>query len=141
MSSKPIPSTEARDLRALLAVVLEALTLPYDSPDYDRRVLERAALARTTVGPALAEASADLGWNVDYLQQKLAAEEAEAAERERNRCRRCSTPFDPADTRFDGRARHGDSPWCRWCVDACHEGSAEHVCMICDPKRYGGEGR
>ncbi|GAB2960714.1 hypothetical protein [Streptomyces heilongjiangensis] len=134
----PTSPGDARDLRQLLAVVLDALTLPYDTPDYDRRILDRAAQARTVVGAALDEAPSDLGWNTDYLRQKLTAEETEAAERERNRCRRCSTPFDPADTRHDGRARHGDTPWCRWCVDGCHDGGAEHVCLICDPARYGG---
>jgi hypothetical protein len=72
---------EARDLRALLSAVLDALTLPFDTPDYERRILDRAALARTTVGPALAEAPADLGWNADWLRSKLRAEETQAAER------------------------------------------------------------
>jgi hypothetical protein len=75
------PTTEARDLRQLLAVVLDALTLPYDTPDYDRRILERAALARTVTSAALAEAPADLAWNADYLRQKLTAEESEAADK------------------------------------------------------------
>lgn len=38
-------------------------------------------------------------------------------------------------------AAEQDTPWCHSCVDNCHDGSAEHVCVICDPQRYGGEGR
>jgi hypothetical protein len=138
MSEKPDTTGEASDLRALLAAVLDAVTLPYGAADYDQRVLDRTALARTVVGAALAEAPDSLGWNTDYLRKKLAAEQAEADEREKNRCQRCRRPFDQGDTAFDGRARHRDTPYCRGCVDACHDGSAEHVCVICDPKRYGG---
>ncbi|MBZ3907320.1 hypothetical protein [Streptomyces griseiscabiei] len=138
MSEQTTNPGNAHDLRALLAVVLEALTLPYGADDYDRRILERAALTRTVVAAALAEAPADLAWNADYLSGKLAAEQADAEEREKNRCGRCRKPFDQDDTAFDGRARHADTPHCRGCVDNCHEGSAEHVCVICDPKRYGG---
>lgn len=53
-------------------------------------------------------------------------------------CARCRTPFDPADTRSDGRARHRLSDYCRRCISNCHEGGAEHVCVICDPARYRG---
>ncbi|MFF1732037.1 hypothetical protein [Streptomyces sp. NPDC058247] len=128
-------------IRELLDVVLDALTLPYDAPDYDRRILDRAATAHTVARATLDEDPADVGWNVDYLRQKLAAEQTAAEARERNRCRRCLTRFALDDTRFDGRARHRDTPWCRRCVDNCHEGSPEHVCLICDPARYGGEPR
>lgn len=65
----------------------------------------------------------------------------EQLSRAENQCRRCRRPFNPTDTRFDGHARHKDSPWCRRCVDNCHDGGAEHVCLICDPQRYGGEHR
>ena len=138
MTAKPT-ATEARDLRTLLNTVLAALTLPYDTPDYDQRILRRAALARTLAGAALAESTASLGWSTDYLRQQLTAEQHDADERTKNRCQRCQTPFDPADTRFDGRARHTDTPFCRSCVDNCHDGGTEHVCVICDPQRYGGE--
>ncbi|MFF3511569.1 hypothetical protein [Streptomyces sp. NPDC002573] len=47
-------------------------------------------------------------------------------------CGKCRQPFDPADPRFDGHARHGDTPFCRRCVDACHESTdAFHACAIC----------
>ncbi|MBT2673973.1 hypothetical protein J7E95_24760 [Streptomyces sp. ISL-14] len=141
MTRKLTPSMEARDLRALLQVVVEALTLPHDLGDYDARILRRASLARVVAGEALAEQPSNLGWNVDYLRNRLIAEQAEADEREKNKCGRCRRPFDPNDTRFDGHARHKDTPWCRSCVDNCHDGGTEHVCVICDPARYGGERR
>jgi hypothetical protein len=46
-------------------------------------------------------------------------------------CGACAVPFDPADTRFDGHARHGETSWCRSCIDRCHEGDADHRCPIC----------
>jgi hypothetical protein len=63
--------------RELLAAVLEALTLPYDADGYDRRLLERAAWAKTALKGALNEDPADIGWNADYLRGRLRAEEAE----------------------------------------------------------------
>ncbi|MGW0821809.1 hypothetical protein [Streptomyces sp. NPDC002845] len=138
MTKKPTPSSEARDLRALLETVVEALTLPRDLDAYDTRILRRASLVRVLVRETLTDGPDRLGWNLDYLRQQLAQEDTEAAEREKNKCRRCGTPFNPADTAFDGRARHNDSPWCRRCVDICGDGGTEHVCVICDPQRYGG---
>lgn len=128
--------------RQLLLAVVDALTLPYGVPDYDQRILARGAEARSVAAAALTEDPADLDWNTAYLRRKLAAEETAAAEREKTRCQRCLRDFDLADTRFDGHARHKDSPWCRWCVDRCHESTdAFHVCRICDPARYGGGAR
>jgi hypothetical protein len=72
---------DAHDLRALLAVVLDALTLPYDTARYDQRLTERAMWARTAVKGALEEDPADVGWNADWLRSRLRAEEAEAADR------------------------------------------------------------
>jgi hypothetical protein len=47
-------------------------------------------------------------------------------------CGKCKRPFDPADTRFDGRARYHLTPYCRGCVDRCHDNeSADHRCVIC----------
>ncbi|MGJ5826037.1 hypothetical protein [Streptomyces ossamyceticus] len=72
---------DARDLRNLLQAVLEAVTLPYDTAEYARRMEERAGWVRATVQGALAEDPADIGWNADYLRGRLRAEETEAAER------------------------------------------------------------
>lgn len=47
-------------------------------------------------------------------------------------CVKCRQTFDPADTAFDGRARSGETPFCRRCVDRCHESTdAFHACAIC----------
>ncbi|MFJ8603411.1 hypothetical protein ACIREM_32835 [Streptomyces shenzhenensis] len=141
MTKTPTPSTEARDLRALLETVVQALTLPYDLDDYDARILRRADLVRVLVREALAEQPGNLGWNLVYLRNQLNAEHVEATQRGKNRCGLCRHPFDATDTRFDGHARHAETPWCRSCVEHCHEGGAEHVCAICDPARYGGGAR
>lgn len=62
-------------VRDVLAVVLDALALPHDTPDYGRRILDRAALARTVATAALAENPADLGRTVACLRSKLRAEQ------------------------------------------------------------------
>jgi len=83
----PRPSAPAsspgdpRDLRNLLEAVADALTLPYDTPDYARRILDRTAWARSVVTAALAEDPRDLGWNVDYLRSKMTVEQAAADKR------------------------------------------------------------
>ncbi|APY88206.1 hypothetical protein DCW30_05695 [Streptomyces alfalfae] len=47
-------------------------------------------------------------------------------------CRKCRTPFDPADHRFDGRAQYRDTPYCRSCTDFCQDTEiADHRCVIC----------
>ncbi|MET8982115.1 hypothetical protein ABZX85_41685 [Streptomyces sp. NPDC004539] len=128
---------QAADLRALLEGVRDALTLPFDVPDHDRRMLDRAALVRVLLNSALDEHLADIGWDTGCLKRGVLQEEQDAAEREANRCRRCRRPFEGDDTRFDGRARHRDTPWCRSCIDTCRDGGPSHTCGICDPSRYG----
>lgn len=55
-------------------------------------------------------------------------------------CGRCRKPFDPTDTTFDGQARQGVTPFCRRCVDRCHESEdAGHRCPVCSP--LGGDAR
>jgi hypothetical protein len=70
-----VSGQEARDLRELLAAVVEALTLPHELEDYDARILRRASLARVVAREALAEKPDSVGWNADYLRVKLRAEE------------------------------------------------------------------
>ncbi|MEV6537445.1 hypothetical protein AB0M86_49465 [Streptomyces sp. NPDC051639] len=70
-------SAEASDLRALLEAVCEALTVPGDDVD-DRRLVDRARWALTTVRGALDEDPRDVGWNAQYLRKKMHAEEAAA---------------------------------------------------------------
>lgn len=58
--------------------------------------------------------------------------EAPTAEAEQAKCAKCQQHFDPADTRFNGRAQQDGTPYCRGCVDRCHESTdAFHVCVIC----------
>ncbi|MFE7803332.1 hypothetical protein ACFU51_01395 [Streptomyces sp. NPDC057430] len=61
-------------IRELLAAVLDAIDLPYDADDYDRRIAARAELAVVVARAALREDPADIAWNVDYLRAQLAAE-------------------------------------------------------------------
>lgn len=80
MSKKPTPTSEARDLRALLDVVLDALTLDYAADDYDERIKERAGLAQVVIRDGLNEPDR-IGWNTDWLRSKLTAEQADAEAR------------------------------------------------------------
>ncbi|MDX3559048.1 hypothetical protein PV729_46655 [Streptomyces europaeiscabiei] len=81
MSEKPTNPGDARDLRQLLEAVLEAVTLPYDTPEHARRMETRADWVRATLKGALEEDPDGIGWNADFLRGRLAAEETEAAER------------------------------------------------------------
>lgn len=75
MTRKPAESTEARDLRDLLAAVLDALTLDFGVDGYDERIKDRAGFAKLSVADALAEPDRT-GWNADWLRRKLRQEEA-----------------------------------------------------------------
>ncbi|WP_328436955.1 hypothetical protein OHA71_06605 [Streptomyces sp. NBC_00444] len=47
-------------------------------------------------------------------------------------CGKCKQPFDDADARFDGKAQKAGTPYCRRCVDLCHDNEiADHRCVIC----------
>lgn len=60
---------------------------------------------------------------LSHAENRAAAEE---------RCGRCNRPFDPTDTRWDGQARYAETPFCRSCIDRCHESTdAFHRCPIC----------
>lgn len=75
MTGKPAAAAEARDLRDLLAAVLDALTLDYGVDDYDQRIKDRAGLAQVVIRDGL-DAVDRIGWNADWLRQKLREEEA-----------------------------------------------------------------
>lgn len=48
------------------------------------------------------------------------------------RCGRCGRPFNPSDPRWDGSAQYQDTPYCRSCIDRCHESTDfAHQCVIC----------
>ena len=47
-------------------------------------------------------------------------------------CGKCRRPFVSAVTGFEVHARYAASPYCRGCVDACHDNEiADHRCVIC----------
>ncbi|MFE9921599.1 hypothetical protein ACFYQA_08450 [Streptomyces sp. NPDC005774] len=74
----------------------------------------------TAVGEALHE------------QMQRAATVPAAEEKPAGACGQCRQSFDPSDTRFDGKAQQTGTPYCRGCVDRCHESTdAFHVCAIC----------
>jgi hypothetical protein len=80
---------------------------------------------------AAGEAVADPGTILNAVLHALRIE-APTAEDKQAKCAKCQQPFDPSDTRFDGRAQHAQTPFCRRCVDLCHESTdAFHVCPIC----------
>lgn len=62
---------DARELRALLEAVLDALTVPDDTANYSHQISNRALWVRTTLEGALAEDPAGIGWNADYLRRKV----------------------------------------------------------------------
>lgn len=138
--------------RALLAAVLEALAIPApatigDGEIHDRVLADRVMHARIALENVL-ERGDDPGWSAEYLRARLAEHlpvgyrAAGAPRIPASTCQRCGKPFDPTDERFDGAAQHRDTPWCRACVDRCHESTdAFHACPVCDPTRRGGERR
>ncbi|MGX9887327.1 hypothetical protein [Streptomyces sp. NPDC002276] len=71
-------SNEARDLRGLLAVVLDTLTLDYAVDNYDERIRDRAGWAHTVLTAVTDGTSTDIGWEADFLRSKLTAEQADA---------------------------------------------------------------
>lgn len=47
-------------------------------------------------------------------------------------CGKCRQPFNPADTSYNGHARYANTPYCRGCVEHCHDTEiADHACVIC----------
>jgi hypothetical protein len=45
-------------------------------------------------------------------------------------CRKCRRPFDPTGPWH--RAQEPGTPWCRECVNRCHDSEiADHCCDIC----------
>lgn len=46
-------------------------------------------------------------------------------------CARCGSLFTSPGEQRDEHSRHADSPWCRGCVDLCHEAGDGHRCVIC----------
>lgn len=62
----------------------------------------------------------------------VSADEEQPAVGASEACAKCKRPFDPTDTAFDGQAQYAATPYCRGCVDLCHDNnSADHRCVIC----------
>jgi hypothetical protein len=84
----------------------------------------------------LAKRDAETGRADKALREFLAGEpdlaETVAVVEPAEACGKCKTSFDPSDTRFDGHARYYLTPFCKGCVDACHDTEiADHRCVIC----------
>lgn len=135
-------------MRTLAEAVLDALAIPHpatigDGPAHAEVLGARVMHARIALENVLQRGD-DPGWSADYLRTKL-GEHPPTGYRHYGTppppaCGACRRPFDENDTRFDGRARMGATPWCRACVDRCHEATdAFHACPVCDPSRRGGD--
>lgn len=73
-------------------------------------------------------AAVSVAW-IEAIDRRAAAPEQQPTA---EACARCEKPFDPTDTRFDGRAQYKLTSYCRWCVDLCQDNeSADHRCVIC----------
>ena len=117
------------DVAALLATVRH-LT--------ERRLTEgEYSAAWHAVEGAAGEEGADPGTILHAVLNRLGialpgAVEPKAKEQSAEACGKCRTAFDPSDTRFDGHARYYLTPYCKRCVDACHDNEiADHRCVIC----------
>jgi hypothetical protein len=104
----------------------------------ERRLTEgEYSAAWHAVEGAAGEEGADPGTILHAVLNRLGialpgAVEPKAKEQSAEACGKCRTAFDPADTRFDGHARYYLTPYCKRCVDACHDNEiADHRCVIC----------
>lgn len=110
---------------------VERFVAQHSGPEWALILLEEVyeALAESDPAKLRAElvqiAAVCSTWIAD-IDSRGAVEEQPAA------CGKCRTPFDPTDQRFDGQAQHAATPWCRRCIDLCHEAAdAGHRCPIC----------
>lgn len=128
----------AEDQTAL--TVLRRLATEAQQPKTERRLLtpnEHSAAWHAIEGSA-GEEGADPGTVLKAVLWALGIDAPDeyarpvAGEQQAEACGKCRTPFDPTDSRFDGHAQHGTTPYCRRCVDACHDTEiADHRCVIC----------
>lgn len=104
--------------------------------------IERLRKQRRFLIDQLAKKDAASGVGDKALREFLAAEPDQddlaallpdaAVEPQADACGKCRTAFDPTDTRFDGHAQYHETPYCRSCVDRCHDTEiADHRCVIC----------
>ncbi|NGO43770.1 hypothetical protein [Streptomyces ureilyticus] len=129
--------------RELLKALLDALDVPLaEQADDDQaraRLLDvRVSHAVIALESVLKHGPEDVEDSARWLREETAKRPVTYTPWERpdpkTSCSKCRTVFDPADTRHDGHDRHGDGPFCRRCIDRCHESTdAFHACVICDP--------
>lgn len=97
-------------------------------------VLDRLGIAPPTAADEMAASLRRNGFKPGGTDAELAGVQATDKEPPAEACGKCKTPFDPTDIRFvDSRARYRETPYCRSCVDRCHDSTdAFHRCVICD---------
>jgi hypothetical protein len=115
-------------------VKAEALKLRLDSQHRQKiRLADRVIVVGDYVGDSTRAEIAyarELGKPVRFTHPEVDTGELTASELAQ--CGKCRQPFDPTDARFDGRAQHKLTPFCRSCVDRCHDTEiADHRCVIC----------
>ncbi|MGW1615755.1 hypothetical protein ACWCQZ_41165 [Streptomyces sp. NPDC002285] len=109
---------------------MDWLMLGKDNPD--ALIREAREWVRAAVAAGLLPAP---GSSPEWKAAAWRAADADVAAEPSAACGKCRQPFDPADTRFDGHARHKETPFCRSCIDLCHDATdAFHRCVICDAK-------
>lgn len=93
---------------------------------------EEAEAVRDDLGAIWASKISAAGDQLHSLLESVTTETDSPTAEQAEACGKCQKPFDPADTRFDGHARHNETPWCLGCVSRCHDSSdAFHACVIC----------
>jgi hypothetical protein len=130
MTSQPAQITLTRDqLAALLAHHADVLAAQLRAGAARDNWIAAERLDAHAVALTAAEESPAVAELLDVMLTPVAQAAAESAV---EACGKCRQPFDPADTRFDGHARHRETPYCRRCVDLCHDNEiADHRCVIC----------
>ncbi|MFJ3540387.1 hypothetical protein ACIPQA_33710 [Streptomyces sp. NPDC090109] len=76
------PTTQ--ELRELLALAREGITIPFDDPDYETRLDRRASMVRVTLDGVENE-GADVAHDIAFLRKKLAEEQGQADQRKNRR--------------------------------------------------------
>lgn len=146
MTDQPTPLTQQQiDEYAVLAAAAGHIGGKVDPKAVLALAAEVARLKgqRKYLVAQLAKRDAESGRGDVALREFLAAEpdqddmaallpDPAAAVEASEACGKCRQPFDSTDTRFDGHARFYLTPYCRSCVDACHDTEiADHRCVIC----------
>jgi hypothetical protein len=139
-------STLSSAVLDLLTAIRDHVNVPLPSTDradelaWQKLMQERLVKLHSSLSVALSEKWLDLfdlSGEAAYIRARTADTPVtyglwEVAEPPPAACAACHRPFDPADTRWDGAARQRDTPFCRACVDRCHDSEiADHRCPVC----------